>query len=247
MLVFVALVCALWRRPRHVAAGPTRTRRRAWRDWFYRTLDEEVPRAQQVHASIEGCEAELASGTAHMISLTDLRRPYAWSAFWTRLVLRIVTLFGYLLFTEGRLGGASGIHFGHWRIVQGRRLLFCANFDGSFGGYLDDFINGAAHGTTLFWRWTRLDPRPNAAPGHPEVAPGDARAFPPTRLLLFRGVKCELEFKTYARNSMLPHLFRFDACNLAIDQIDRATRLRDALFGERNDANDDLIMRTLES
>ena len=64
--------------------------------------------------------------------------------------------------------------------------------------------------------------------------------------IVFRGVKCELKFKSYARDSMLPHLFRFDACHSTIDAIDRATTVRDALFGERNDCNDDQIMRAIE-
>jgi len=75
----------------------------------------------------------------------------------------------------------------------------------------------------------------------------ELRHFPPSRFLAFRGVKCELRFKSYARDSMLPHLYYFDACKLTVDQIIRATTLRDALFGERNESNDDQIMRAIES
>ena len=59
-------------------------------------------------------------------------------------------------------------------------------------------------------------------------------------------MKCELKFKSYARDSMLPHVYRFEARKATLDQIDLATALRDALFGERNDKNDDLIMRAIE-
>lgn len=208
--------------------------------------DGDVDRAQQVHPSIEACEAERVGGTAHMISLTDIRSPTWWSAWWTRFFLRLVTLIGYVFFTEGRLGGAPGIHFGHWHVIEGgRRFLFCSNYDGNFGGYLDDFINGASAGTTLFWRWTKLKPRRPAATDHPGVT--ELRHFPPSRFLAFRGVKCELRFKSYARDSMLPHLYHFDACKLTVDRIIRATTLRDALFGERNESNDDQIMRAIES
>ena len=55
-----------------------------------------------------------------------------------------------------------------------------------------------------------------------------------------------MRFKSYARDSMLPHVYHFDARKATIDQIDLATALRDALFGERNDRNDDLIMRAIE-
>lgn len=214
--------------------------------WFYHPHEDDVHRAQQVHPSIEQCEAEVVGKTAHMISLTDMRDPHRWSAWWTRTALRIVTFAGRVFFTEGRLGDAPGIHFGHWHIIDnGRRYLFCSNYDGNFGGYLDDFINGATIGTTLAWRWTKLRRRAAAAVGQPDVA--EARSFPPTRFVAFRGVKCELKFKSYARDSMLPHLYRFDACNATIDEIKLATQLRDALFGDRNDKNDDLIMRAIES
>ena len=126
--------------------------------------EDDVPRAQQVHPSIDNCEALLAEErVAHMVSLTDIRNPNGWSAWWIRVSLGIVTLFGRVFFTAGRLGDAPGIHFGHWHIIEGgRRYLFCSNYDGNFGGYLDDFINGATAGTTLAWRWTMLMPRRSA-------------------------------------------------------------------------------------
>jgi hypothetical protein len=212
---------------------------------FHRPYDAATARAQQVHPSIERSEAELVGGTAHMTSLAELRRPYWWSAWWTRASLRVVTAAGYAFFTEGRLGDAPGIQYSHWHLLDGgRRLLFCANFDGTFGGYLDDFINGASSGTTLFWRWSELRRRSAARDGHPEVT--QDRRFPPTRMLVYRGVKCELRFKAYARESMLPHLYRFDASGLSVDEKDRATQLRDALCGERTDANDECIMRAIQ-
>jgi len=215
-------------------------------NWFFQPYEDNVPRAQQVDPSIENSEGLVVRETAHMISLTDLRSPNGWSAWWIRASLRIVTLFGRVIFTESRLGSAPGIHFGHWHIIEdGRRYLFCSNYDGSFGGYLDDFINGATIGTNLAWRWTTLKPRDAAAIGQPAVI--HARSFPPTRFIVFRGVKRELQFKSYARDSMLPHMFRFDARKEPVDQINLATGLRDALFGERNDSNDDLIMRAIES
>ena len=215
-------------------------------NWFFQPYEDNVPRAQQVDPSIENSEGLVVRETAHMVSLTDLRSPNGWSAWWIRVSLRIVTLFGRVIFTESRLGSAPGIHFGHWHIIEdGRRYLFCSNYDGSFGGYLDDFINGATVGTNLAWRWTTLKPRKLAAVGQPAVE--HARSFPPTRFIVFRGVKRELQFKSYARDSMLPHMFRFDARKESVDQINLATGLRDALFGERNDSNDDLIMRAIES
>lgn len=213
---------------------------------FFHPLEDDVPRAQQIHPSVEACEAKLVGGTQHMFSLTELRGPRGWSGWCIRVALRIVTFAGRVFFTQGWLGSAPGIHFGHWHIIDnGRRFLFCSNYDGNFGGYLDDFINGASAGTTLAWRWTELLPRAPALPGQPGVA--KPRSFPPTRFVIFRGVKCELKFKSYARDSMIPHIYHFDACDTTIDQINLATGLRDALFGERNEANDDLIMRAIET
>jgi hypothetical protein len=214
--------------------------------WFQQPFDDETPRAQQVHESIEACEASLVGHTAHMLSLTDLRAPYWLSFAMTKIALRVVTYLGYTHFTESRLSGAPGIQYSHWHLIDGgRRLLFCANFDGTFGGYLDDFIKGPSIGVNMFWRWTQLRQRPSAIEGQPAVS--KVRSFPPTRLGFFRGVKCELKFKAYARESMLPHLFRYEAINLSSEQKNRATTFRNALFGERTDANDDVIMRVLET
>ena len=47
--------------------------------WFYDPHKDDVDRAQQVHPSIEACEGRLVGGTAHMISLTDMRAPNWWS------------------------------------------------------------------------------------------------------------------------------------------------------------------------
>ncbi|MGY8663690.1 hypothetical protein Q3C01_15135 [Bradyrhizobium sp. UFLA05-109] len=213
---------------------------------FFHPLEDDVPRAQQIHPSIERCEAREVNRIQHMISLTDLRGPQGWSAWCIRVALRIVTFAGRVFFTEGLLGDAPGIHFGHWHIIDnGRRFVFCSNYDGNFGGYLDDFINGASSGTTLAWRWTELNPRSPAADGQPGIT--QPRSFPPTRFVIYRGVKCELKFKSYARDSMLPNLYRFVACNATIDEINLATGLREALFGERNEKNDDLIMRAIET
>ena len=208
----------------------------------------EVPRAQRIDPAVEACEAALAreGRVAHMISLVDIRKPVPLFRFSLRLWLRLITLAGRVIYTEGRLGDAPGIHFGHWHIVdEGRRLLFCSNYDGKWGGYLDDFINGASRGLNAIWHCTTLLPRPAARPGDPAVA--HARDFPPTRLGLWRGVKCEQWFKAFARDSMVPHLFRFEAYPMSLQSIERATALREALAGERNVVNDDRIMRIIES
>ena len=207
-----------------------------------------VAPAHQIHPGIAACEARLAerNGVGHMISLTEIRRPYALHRFWLRLWLRLIHQLGETVFTEGLLGSASGIKFGHWRIIgNGRRLLFCSNFDGFFGGYLDEFILGAAEGVNLIWQRTELRPRRAACAGGPDVtAP---RRFPPTRFGIYGGCKAEQAFKAYARVSMVPHLARYEAYSLSNEDIMRGTRLREALRGPPSAVKDDRIARALES
>ena len=163
-----------------------------------------------------------------------------------RFFLWLVTYIGHTIFVNGRLANADGIRFAHWHLIDdGRRFLFCSNYDGSFGGYLDEFINGTPEGINLFWRWTELRQRPAAVEGHPEVT--FARKFPPTRLGIFRGCKYEQWFKTYARDSSLPHIYRFAAYSYSAQDVARATRLRESLFGLRSAVKDDQMMRALES
>ena len=202
--------------------------------------------AHQVHPSIQECEARLTDRTSHMISLTEIRRPYLLYRNVLRLWLWFFSVLGHYVFTEGVLGRAHGIKFGHWHIVGGgRRLLFCSNFDSAFGGYLDEFIQGATEGVNLIWRNTELLARPAAADDQPGVEL--ARSFPPTCLGLYRGCKAEQVFKAYTRASMLPHLHRFEAYCLSNQDIERATRLREALRGTRTALKDDQIARALES
>jgi hypothetical protein len=219
-------------------------------DRYIRRLDRpsvaNVERGQQVHKSVLASDSSLAGKVGHMISLAEIRRPVVINAWLLKTWLSLVTRIGHMGFVEGVLGHAQGIKFGHWHLIDGnRRMLFCSNFDGDFGSYLDDFIIGASNGINLFWRWTELRPRPSAGPGQPAVI--EARNFPPTRLGVFRGCKYEQWFKTYARDSMLPHLYRYEAYNDSSKDVARATRLRDALFAARSRAGDDQIMRALES
>ena len=74
-----------------------------------------------------------------------------------------------------------------------------------------------------------------------------ARQFPPTRLGIYRGCRAEQAFKAYTRASMLPYLYRFEAYWLTNGDIERATRLREALRGTRSQLKDDQVARALES
>ena len=248
--ILVALLAPLWLSLFTVLRKSWRAAGRALARWHrhrHAMNPHEVPRAQQVHPLVQACEAALVGGPNHVISLTELRQPARWHRGWLRWWLAFFTWLGRWIFVRGRLGDASGVKYGHWHLIdKGRRLLFCSNYDGSFGGYLDEFILGATWGVNLFWRRTRMKRRVAAAPGQPEVK--HDRDFPPTRWWSMHG-GCEYEqwFKSYARDSMLPHLYIFQAYTHSHDEIERATGLRDALFGPRNAVNDDIIARALES
>lgn len=206
----------------------------------------EVPRANQVHPSLSACEAKLRGRPNHIISLTDVRRPVWWHGTWLRIWLALIDLLGVVIFVRGLLGRASGIRMGHWHVIDGgRRLLFCSNYDGTFGGYLDEFIRGATWGVNLVWGRTTLRARAAAAAGQPCVA--HERDFPPRRWAdMYGGCEHELAFKTYARDSMLPHLYLFQAYDASHGEVERGTALRNALFGTRGPANDDQVARAVE-
>ena len=215
-----------------------------------------LKRSRQIHPSIRACEAKLAYRMQHMISVTEVRRPLWLFAPLLRYVLWAINSIGMIWCTEGSLGTAPGIHFGHWHVMdQGRRLVFASNFEVPFGGYLDDFILGTPGGINLIWQCTELPLRNAAAAGHPAVS--YARRFPPTPLAYFGGCRNEQWFKSYARDSMVPHLFRYEAYNVTYADIERATHLREAISrvqnvaasapGTRDHVADDQILRALES
>jgi hypothetical protein len=216
--------------------------------WLARLGETDLKRGQQIPAAVDRCEGEIALTREinHMVSLTDVRRPYCVMGPILRFWLWAVGNIGQILYTNGMLAEAPGILFAHWHVIEnGKRLLFCSNFDSPFGGYLDDFITGTPKGINLIWRWSHLLERKAARPGDPEVL--HARNYPPTLFWFARGCAYELWFKSYARDSMLPHLYRYAAYRNTYVSIDRATRLRDALTGPRTPVKDDQIMRALES
>jgi hypothetical protein len=213
----------------------------------------DIPRAKLLHPSIMACEANLAGRMQHMISVTEVRKPVWLFAPFLRYVLWVINTVGRIWCTEGRLGEAPGIHFGHWHVIDGgRRLVFCSNFEVPFGGYLDDFIRGTPDGTSLVWQCTELRLREPACAMEPGVE--YPRAFPPTRLGIFGGCRNEQWFKSFARDSMVPHCYRYSAYDHTRDIIERAAdflALRSAPAAaapqeEEDAAGNDRILRALE-
>jgi hypothetical protein len=108
------------------------------------------------------------------------------------VVLGSIHVLSRHLFIHGKLGELQNIHFASWRFFEGRRLLFCSNYDGSWESYLGDFIERASVGLNSIWCNTRL--------------------FPMTGWLFKKGGACQEEdFKQWTRQHQLPTLVWYSA------------------------------------
>lgn len=112
---------------------------------------------------------------------------------------------------HGQLAGIPSIHFARWIVVPGqRRLLFVSNYDGSFEGYLGDFVDHAACGLTAIW--------------------SNAVGFPRTRWLFRGGAQNEHRFKAVARANQVPTQVWYRAYpSLSVGRINTNTRIREGL------------------
>lgn len=113
--------------------------------------------------------------------------------------------------TKGKLSGIPSIHFAHWALVDGgRRLMFLSNYDGSWGSYLDDFVEKASTGLTAIW--------------------SNTMGFPRTRFLVLDGARDGTAFKAFARMSQAPAAVWYSAYpNLTVEQIDASSGFREGL------------------
>jgi len=117
--------------------------------------------------------------------------------------------------THGTLSGIPTIHFAHWSLLDGgRRLLFLSNYDGSWGSYLDDFVDKASRGLTAIWTNT-VD-------------------FPRTRFLVLDGARNGTAFKAFARMRQTPTAVWYCAPPyrdhvLSVRRIDANSTLREGL------------------
>jgi hypothetical protein len=163
-------------------------------------------------ADLVATEDPLGSVQNHLTSVVELK-PGPFRAVLVRLVLAALDALARTVFTKGRLGSLTSIHFAHWSLIDGgRRLLFVSNFDGSWESYLDDFIEKAHVGLTAVW--------------------SNGRGFPRTRWLVGEGASHGDEFKEWARRSQLPTPVWYRAYPaVGVTQIDRNSRVREGLTG----------------
>jgi hypothetical protein len=138
-----------------------------------------------------------------------LRRATLYAVLW------VIDLAGRYVYTSGKLGSISSIHFARWVVIdEGRRLVFFSNFDGSWENYLGDFIDKAASGLTAVWSHTV--------------------GFPRSRFLVGKGARDEQRFKAYARNSqVLTEVWYSAYRDLTVQNINNNAALRAGLFGDQ--------------
>jgi hypothetical protein len=128
-----------------------------------------------------------------------------------RLVLRVTNLIARTA-TKGVLLGIPSIHFAHWSLIdEGRRLLFLSNYGGSWGNYLDDFIDKASFGLTGIW--------------------SNTTDFPPTRYLVLDGSRDGPRFKSFARDKQVVTNVWYSAYpDSTVQNIDHNSAIREDLF-----------------
>jgi hypothetical protein len=134
-----------------------------------------------------------------------------------RLVLRVTNLIARTS-TKGVLLGIPSIHFAHWSLIdEGRRLLFLSNYGGSWGNYLDDFIDKASVGLTGIW--------------------SNTTDFPPTRYLVCDGSRDGPRFKSFARRKQTVTNVWYSAYrDSTVQNIDNNSAIREELFTSLDDA-----------
>jgi hypothetical protein len=151
----------------------------------------------------------------NQITTITLLKPGSLRQLLQRLVLVVVRIRAKYKFTEGLLSGVPTIHFAHWHLCdQRKRLLFISNYDGSWPGYLDDFIAHASLALTAIW--------------------SHSAGFPRSRFLVFDGATQGPRFKAFARRHQVAPIVWYCAYpELSITEINRNTRLVAGLCDKR--------------
>ena len=178
----------------------------------YKERRDPVSIARPGRAQLESVQRfEDRTGVQNHLASIIAVKPGPFRSTVLRLVLFVINQAARLIYTKGRLGRLSSIHFAHWSIIDGgRNLLFLSNFDGSWESYLDDFIEKAHTGLTAVW--------------------SNGIGFPRTRWLIRNGASDGEAFKAWARISQLPSLVWYQAYPThSVQDIDQSSLLADGL------------------
>ncbi|MEU6426860.1 hypothetical protein ABZ860_13290 [Microbispora sp. NPDC046973] len=116
-------------------------------------------------------------------------------------------------YNHADLAGVKTIHFARWVSLDGRRVLFASDYDGSLESYMDDFIDKLAWGLN--------------------AAFSNGVGYPRTRWLVTGGARDEQAFKYYLRRHQIPTAAWYSAYDtLTARNIDRNARIRAGLRGD---------------
>jgi hypothetical protein len=183
-----------------------------WVLWLRRLEKRDKPQEGNVAAAHvrELFERENFGAQNHLASMTIVK-PGPFRRWTLRAVLFAANLLARTS-TNGELQGIPTIHFAHWTMIdQGRRLLFLSNYGGSWGSYLDDFIDKASPGLTGIWTNTV--------------------GFPKTRFLLWEGSRDGARFKNFARSQQSPTAVFYSAYDdLTVANINNNSSLREGIY-----------------
>jgi hypothetical protein len=180
-----------------------------------RDLQQVVPPLNQAHVE-RLAEQEDRIVQNHYAGIFPVKRG-RFRRVTLRLVLRVTNLIARTA-NKGVLLGIPSIHFAHWSLIdEGRRLLFLSNYGGSWGNYLDDFIDKASVGLTGIWTNTT--------------------DFPATRFLLLDGSRDGPRFKAFARSKQTVTNVWYSAYpDSTVQNVDNNSAIREDLFTTLDEA-----------
>jgi hypothetical protein len=157
-------------------------------------------------------------GTQNPFAVVGFVRP-GWLRQLTFRAVMFLTDYGVRhIFTHDSLAGIKTIHFARWVPIDGwRRMTFATSYDGAVEAYNDDFIN------IIWWGLNATF--------------GNAKDYPPTRWLFFRGARLEEQFKATIRCHQVPVPAWYTAYpELSADNIENNAQIRAGLRGDMNPA-----------
>lgn len=125
-------------------------------------------------------------------------------------------------YVEGSLMGTPTIHFARWVFIDnGKRFVFFSNFDGSYDGYLGDFVNNNGWGLNAIY--------------------GAAYGYPRTFFMFGGGSYNVLEFLGWGRQTQVSTPVWYSAYPwYGLPQIVKRSLLRDELLNNTNPSEEEM-------
>lgn len=161
-------------------------------------------------------EREDRFAQTHLVSVTMVRLGVLrWATL--RCVLFSIHWLARIFYNPFGLFNTQSIHFARWTIIDGGRMAFISNYDGSFGGYLGIFATLGAAGVSAIWTNTL--------------------GFPRGFLLFGEGARDEQRLKSRARDSQVESLFwyrRYPQLSVAAIERNATIRKQLAYFSRQN-------------